>query len=62
MITKIIIITLLPIVLPIILVVYLTLILLWYPATALLRFVQRDTPYPHEYMEAFVKGELRHAR
>jgi hypothetical protein len=47
--------------LPLILVVYLAVFVLWYPVAALLRFAERDVPYPHEYMESFVKGELAHA-
>jgi hypothetical protein len=36
------------------------LITLWYPVATLLRFADRDVPYPHEHMAAFLKGELIH--
>ena len=59
---KVIIFTLLLLILPLILLAYLFLIFLWYPVAAILRIAKGDVPYPHEYMEAFVKGELANIR
>ena len=38
----------------------LALLVLWYPVAAILRFAERDVPYPHEHMAAFLKGERLH--
>jgi len=56
----IILITLFLIATPLILLAYLALCLVWYPVAGLLRLAQRDVPYPHEHMAAFLKGELIH--